>query len=221
MVRSRVRRISLAASGAMLLLSVDLARADCADAVVAAFEAMRKAGPYRSRMVTQAPAGFIETETIAAWPEGMRTTTRGNGVASGIVVLGDRVWQDEGEGAGFVALPAERAGPIAAATRARSTTPPTKPQKATCVGEEEKDGQKFTVYEYERPLKVGGQDGVTHARLSVDPVSKVPRRMMVTSTAMGIMSLSHITITYDRALRVEAPEVGPTKPAPPAAPATK
>ena len=52
---------------------------------------------------------------------------------------------------------------------------------------------------------MGTEPGVSTARLLVDAATGLPARMEVNSTSLGMMSLTLITITYDKSIVITPP----------------
>lgn len=196
------------------------AAADCAADIDKAFAAMHAAVPYRSELIAKGASVVVRTVSEVDLPRALRVKTDGR-EPSELIMIGDQIWHDGG--GGFEAFPAEVATKVAAQIRADMAKPLGAVENARCSETTMRDGRAHRVFEYEQAFKLGQADGRSIARLLVDATSNRPAHLEVTSTALGVVSLSLNSITYETQLSITAPPL----PAAPAAsgaappPATK
>ena len=178
------------------------ANADCGAEIMAAHGAMQQAVPYRSEMLSQSTFGTIKTVSEVDLPRALRTRIEGPD-PSHTLVVGERAWRDSGQG--LVELPADQAKAVGEHVRRTMSRPAAMPEKPRCRPAELHDGRSFKVYEYEQTFKMGDQPGISAARMLVDTATGLPARMEVNSTALGMVSVMLITLTYDKSIVIAPP----------------
>lgn len=181
------------------------ARADCQEDVNKAFAAMYAAVPFRSELLAKGNDVTIRTVSEVALPSAIRMRTEG-AETSELVMVGDRVWRDGGNGFEEL-LPPELGKTFADRIRASHGKPLTDLKNARCDETEVRDGKTYRVYQYDQPFQIAGSEGLASGRLLVDRETGLPAHMEITSTAMAMMTMSIMKVTYDKSIRIEPPQV--------------
>jgi len=200
-------RTPLAAAGLLvvagLAASSGVAAADCEADISKAFTAMYAAKPFRTEMLAKGSTDAVRTVNEYGQDGNARITTDSAGEKTQIVIVGDRVWRDDGEG--HIEVPPEAAKTLASRFRANQGKSIGQITNPRCNETEVRNGHTYRAFEYDQSFKIAGNDGMSSAKLLVDPATGRPGFMQVTSTAMGVISLSMMTISYDPAIAIEEP----------------
>lgn len=181
------------------------ALADCTEEINKAFAAMYAATPFRNELIAKGNDITLRTVSEVMLPHAIRMTTEGAD-ASEIVMIGDRVWRNAGDGFEEL-LPAELGKRFADQIRATHGRPLKDIKNSKCDETETRDGRTYKVYQYDQAFMMGQSEGLASGRLLVDKETGLPASMDVNSAAMGMMTMSFMKITYDKSIKIDPPQV--------------
>lgn len=175
------------------------------DAIIAALQAMLKAGPYRTKTTIVSDSGTINMTGELIPPDKLRTTMKTAGFESETIVIGDKGWiKRDGKWAtspvaGKVILDAAFA--VQTAEQIGATI-----SDAKALGTETVNGEQTRVYTYTSTTDLGEAGKVVSAvKLWVSVKSGRPIKQEVAGEASGVKSNTVQTIEYDSAITIAAP----------------
>lgn len=195
-----VRGLSAAIAAFALLSGAPAARADAQQEIHAAFEAMVKAGKFRTTGTTDAPRGGPQKNTVeVVWPDRFHMTSEQTEV---IIVPGSTYMKQGGK---WQQLPVDMSRMIERFKPQAMKEAFVNTSNVKAIGDSTVNGHAVRGYEYDTTVKVAGVTASSHAKLWVDKDTGLPTRMESDGEAMGHKSHNVNDYEFDAGIRVEAP----------------
>ena len=175
------------------------------EAIIAAMQATRKAGPYRTKSIIMSDNGTINMTGELIPPDKLHTTMKATDFEMENVIIGDQGWiKQNGKWAvspmssktvlesAFLALTAEQLDLTISDAKA--------------VGNEAVNGEPARVYTFTSATDLGESGKIVSAvKLWVNARSGLPVKQEIAGEAGGIKSNTVQTIEYDQNISVEPP----------------
>ena len=175
------------------------------DAIIAAMQATRKAGPYRTKSTIVSDSGTINMTGELIPPDKLHTTMKASNFEMENVIIGDQGWiKQNGKWtvspmssktvlqSAFLALTAEQLDLTISDAKA--------------VGSEAVNGEQARVYTFTSTTDLGESGKIVSAvKLWVNARSGLPVKQEITGEAGGIKSNTLQTIEYDPTISVVPP----------------
>lgn len=182
-----------------LLACAPAALADVKTDVLAAHEAMVKAGKFRMVGTTSSGKDTQEMWSEVHWPDRFHSRTAG----SEFIMVPGKTWMKQG--GQWMAMPMDMSAMVKSMTPQAIRDTFANMQNEKDLGETTLDGRKVRVYEYDTSATIMGIKADSHVKVYIDPATHLMVKQEVDGSAAGQKSRTVQTYEYDDTISIDPP----------------